>query len=146
MATIRIRTRLRHFNLLTRITRVSTNGMSAIADLQRMPLYCGLEAMAQLAALHVRHCVDFQRHAFLLKVNRCRWPHRDALQGGCRLTADRYGQSSHGFAYRVQAEMPRGGILDADLLIGTRPYDLGFREDMLKAQYRNFFNRLLGNG
>lgn len=146
MEAIKIRSRMRHFNLLTRITRVSSQGLSAIADLHRMPVYCGMEAMAQLAALDVRHRIDFQRHAFLLKVSRGRWPVRDMLQGPYRLVAERSGQSSQGFAYRVWAQGTEEGALECDLLIGTRPYDFQFREDILTAHYRNLFNRLKLDG
>jgi hypothetical protein len=144
MEAIKIHSRLRHFRLLTRITRVSEEGMDAIADLSRKPPFCTLEAMAQLAALHVRHCIRFQHHAFLLKVNCVRWPLQDALQGIYRLTAERYSRSSHGFAYRVRARGPEGGVQDADLLIGTRPYDHQFRQDILEAHYRNLSHRLQG--
>ena len=142
MEAIRIHSRLCHFRLLTRITRVSAEGVGAIADLHRKPVFCGLEAMAQLAALHVRHSIRFRSHAFLLKVNRGQWPVQDVLQGCYRLSAQRCGQSSHGFAYRVSGRGPEGGRLDADLLIGTRPYDRQFRQDILEAHYRNLFDRL----
>jgi hypothetical protein len=142
MAAIRIHSRLRHFNLLTRLTRVATAGMDAIADFQGEPIYCGLEAMAQLAALHVRHSTQFQRHAFLLKVHRCRWLALGALQGRYRLSAERHSQSSNAFDYRVNALGPAGMQLDADLLIGTRPYDDEFQEDILQAHYRDVFNGL----
>jgi hypothetical protein len=146
MEAIRISSRMQHFNLLTRITRVSSQGLSAIADLHRMPVYCGLEAMAQLAALDVRRRIDFHRHAFLLKVSRGRWPVRDMLEGRYRFVAERSGQSSQGFAYRVRAQGTEDGPLEGDLLIGTRPYDLQFREDILTAHYRNLFNRLKRDG
>lgn len=144
MEALKIHSRLRHFRLLTRITRVWAEGIDAIADLHGKPVFCGLEAMAQSAALHVRHCIRFQRHAFLLKVNRGAWLLQDALQGSYRLTAERYSRSSHGFAYRVRARGPGDGVLDADLLIGTRPYDHQFRQDILEAHYRNLFHRLQG--
>jgi hypothetical protein len=98
--------------------------------------------MAQLAALHVRHCADFRCHAFLLKVGRCQWPELDVLQGRYRLTAACISQSSHAFAYRVKALGPGGAGQVADLLIGTLPYDDEFREGILQAHYRDLFNRL----
>jgi hypothetical protein len=146
MAAITVHSRLGGFDLLTRITRVSSEAMSATADLDRKPVFCGLEAMAQLAALHVRHCICFRSHAFLLKVAHGRWPTRDALQGCFLMTAERYSQSSHGFAYRVRARGPMETMMDADLLIGTRPYDAHFQEHLLEAHYREMFNRLRRDG
>ena len=146
MASVRMISQLRHFSLLTRITRVSAEGMAAMADLHGKQAFCGLEAMAQLAALHVRHAIQFRRHAFLLKVTRCRWPVEEILRGSYRLMAEQYGRSSQGFGYRVRALGPCDETLDADLLIGTRPYDRQFREDILEAHYRNIFNRLQPDG
>ena len=146
MAAVKMTSRLRHFSLLARITRVSEEGMDAMADLDGKPAFCGLEAMAQLAALHVRHGIQFRRHAFLLKVTRCRWPVEEVLRGSYRLTAEQYGRSSHGFVYRVRALGPGDEELDADLLIGTRPYDRQFREDILVAHYMSIFNRLQQDG
>jgi hypothetical protein len=142
MATLRIHSRLRHFNLLTRILRVSMAEISGTADFEGMPPYCALEAMAQLAALHVRHCADFRCHAFLLKVGRYQWPTMEVLQGRYRLTAECVSQGSHAFAYRVKALGLECAGLEAELLIGTQSYDDGFREEILQAHYRDLFNRL----
>jgi hypothetical protein len=146
VAALSIQSGLRHFNLLTRINRVSAEGMEAIADLHRKPPFCGLEAMAQLAALHVRHCLLFQRHAFLLKVTRGQLPRLAELRGSYSLAAERYSQSSQGFAYRVRGHRAGEQLLEADLLIGTRRYDDLFREDILEAHYRSIFNRLRQEG
>ena len=50
---------------------------------------------------------------------------------------------SNAFAYQVKAEGPAGLILNADVLIGTKPYDGDFKEDILKAHYRELFRKLL---
>jgi hypothetical protein len=142
MAPIRIHSRLQHFSLLTRITRVSSEAIGATADFHRLPAFCGLEVMAQLAALHVRHCTFFQRHAFLLKVHRYRWRPQKALSGCYTLSAEQDSKSSDAFVYRVWALGPEDARLDADLLIGTQAYTDEFREDILQAHYRNVFYRL----
>ena len=142
MALIEIHSGLQHFNLLTRIDRVFSTEIGATADFNRAPAFCGLEVMAQLAALHVRHGTLFQRHAFLLKVHRYRWRPRKALPGCYRLTAECLSQSSDAFTYRVWALGPEDAQLDADLLIGTQAYNDEFREDILQAHYRNVFYRL----
>ncbi len=142
MASIEIHSRLKHFKLLARITHVSAAGICGETDFECMPMYGCLEAMAQLAALHVRYCLDFERHAFLLKVNYGRWPAREALEGRCRLSADRYSQSSNAFAYQVKVQGSADTILSADLLIGTKSYDGEFKEDVLKAHYKEIFGKL----
>jgi hypothetical protein len=146
MVCMTIHSRLKHFKLVDRITQVSAEGILGEADFDGMPAFGGLEAMAQLAALHVRHNFDFERHAFLLKVNHGRWPARDDLQGHFHLSADLYSQSSNAFAYHVKAQGPGEGDLCADLLIGTKPYDGEFKEYMLKAYYRRIFRKLRADG
>lgn len=128
--------------LLQRITQVNASGLLAEANLEAMPSFAGLECMAQLAALHVRYCLDFNRHAFLLKVGRTVWPLEEKLTGCYHLTAERGSQSSDTFAYQVKAQHPTGGMLGADLLIGSKPYDDQFQEQHLKDHYRELFARL----
>ncbi len=142
MASIEIQSRLKHFRLVARITHICAAGIRGEADFDCMPVFGGLEAMAQLAATHVRLGLQFERHAFLLKVNRGRWPTQDAITGCYRLSADLCSQSSNAFAYRVKAEGPAGLTLKADLVIGTKPYDGEFKEEILKVHYRELFRKL----
>ena len=132
--------------LLQRINRVSASGLRGEAEFKVMPGFTGLECMAQLATLHVRYCLDFDRHAFLLKVGRTIWPLEEYLSGHYHLTAERDSQSSHTFAYRVKAQNPTGGMLAADLLIGSKPYDDQFQEQYLKVHYRELFKGLRRQG
>ena len=142
MASITIHSRLNDFKLVAQITQVTAAGICAAADFERMPMYGGLEAMAQLVALHVRHCLDFERHAFLLKVIQCRWTNQNDLEGRYRLSADLRSQSSNTFAYQANAQGPDGEMLSADLLIGTKSYDCEFKEDVLKTHYKEIFRKL----
>jgi len=142
MESLKIRSRMKHFKLVARITHVSAVRVCGEAEFNRMPVFGGLEALAQLAAMHVRYCLQFERHAFLLKINRGQWPTQDALTGCYRLQADLDSQSSDTFAYRVQAEGPPGAKLNADLLIGTKPYDGKFKEEILRTHYKELFLKL----
>jgi len=137
---------MKRFKLVARITRVSAAGIWGETDFNRMPVFGGLEALAQLAAMHVRYCLQFDRHAFLLKVNRGQWPAQDPLTGRYRLWAGLGSQSSSAFAYRVQAEGSPGVMLNADLLIGTKPYNGEFKEEILKPHYRGLFEKLQLDG
>ncbi len=146
MESLKIRSRMKHFKLVSRITRFSARVICGEADFDHLPVFGGLEALAQVAALHVRCCLQFERHAFLLKVDGGFWPAQDALTGCYRLRADLGSRSSNAFAYRVQAEGPPGVMLTADLLIGTKPYDGLFKEEILKPHYRALFEALQLDG
>lgn len=142
MAQLTINSYMAGFQLIRRITDVSSRRMQADARFAQWPVYTGLEAMAQLAALHVRHSLAFERHAFLLKVGYCDLPVSETLDGDFSLTADRVSQSSQTFSYRVAAKGPEDIAMQSELLIGTKEYDKHFRKDRLKHHYRKLFEAL----
>lgn len=142
METLKIHSHLAHFRLIARISGVSSEGIRGEADFNGAPLYAGLEAMAQLAALHVRQHLGFERHAFLLKVHHCRMPAMDLLKGCFRMAADVRGRSRHAFHYAAIAQGPRGVDFKSELLIGTRDYDDFFPEDMIKSHYQRIWAEL----
>lgn len=146
MAVLTIAGRMPHFQLITGIICVAPHRIQAVAVLEQAPVYACLEAMTQLAALHVRHLLKFERHAFLLKIDRCDLPEGDTLNGALALTADVVGHSSQSFAYRVRSAVADGNPLLAELLIGTRAYDRQFKQALLKARYRELFDTLCKRG
>ena len=142
MARLTIHSHMPCFQLIRRVTDVSNRSVQADAAFAQWPIYTGLEAMAQLAALHVRYSLDFERHAFLLKVDRCDLPAPEKLDGDFSLTAERVSQSSQSFAYGTIAQGPNGLTIEAQLLIGTLDYDERFKKDRLKQYYRKLFETL----
>jgi hypothetical protein len=142
MARLTINSRMPCFQLIRRVTDMSNRRVQADAAFAQWPVYTGLEAMAQLAALHVRYSLDFERHAFLLKVERCDLPTLETLDGDFSLTAERLSQSSQSFAYGTTAQGPDGLTIQAQLLIGTLDYDERFKKDRLKQYYRKLFEAL----
>ena len=142
MACLTIHSQLNDFKLVAGIAQVFELHLTGEAVFDCMPVYSGLEAMAQLAALHVRHGLEFRRHAFLLKVGHSVWPAQERLDGYFQLRAERYGSSSNAFAYQATARGPEGLHLQADLLIGTKAYDHEFQEKILAAHYRRIFEEL----
>ncbi len=146
MARLIINSQLTCFQLVRRVTAVSNQRIEAVAEFSKWPIYTGLEVMAQLAALHVRHSLTFERHAFLLSVDRCDLPLLETLDGDFYLTAERVSQSSQVFAYRTTTRGPDDLTIRARLLIGTQVYDERFKEDRLKQYYRKIFEDLQAGG
>lgn len=142
MARLTIDSHMPCFQLIRRVTDVSNRRIQAVAAFAQWPVYTGLEAMAQLAALHARYSFDFERHAFLLKVDRCDLPMLETLAGDFSLTAERVSQSSQSFAYGVIAQGVDDLTIQAQLLIGTLDYDEHFNKDRLKPYYRKLFEAL----
>ncbi len=122
--------------MVDRITHLDAIRICGCKRFGSAPRYAGLEAMAQLAALHTRYVVDFRSHAFLLKIRLCRLPAAGLLNDRYRLKADLLGQSSRAFAYRIEGRGPDECRLQAELLIGTRPYDGLFQQVVLEPHYR----------
>jgi len=142
MTTMEICSGLQHFRLLRRITSFSKEQIQAQVDFEDWPGFTGLEAMAQLAAMHARQCLRFEVHAFLLKVTRCRLPLRNVLDGRFLLTANLRSRSSQAFGYEVAAQGPHDEGLISALIIGTQPYDDGFQKDILKPHYQAVWTKL----
>lgn len=143
MATINIRSGLDAFRLIACITRITPDAICGRTNAGKKPLFAGLEAMAQLAALHVRHCLQFQRHAFLLKVHQCRMPSLQVLEGRFCLSARLRSKSSHVFAYDVAAHGPRDVQLSGSVLIGTQSYDDHFQKSVIAKYYQTLVSELI---
>lgn len=142
MARLTIDSHMPCFQLIRRVADVSNRRIQAVAAFAQWPVYTGLEAMAQLATLHARYNLDFERHAFLLKVDRCDLPTLETLSGDVSLTAERVSQSSQSFAYGVIAQGPDDLTMQAQLLIGTLDYNEDFKKERLKQYYRKLFEAL----
>lgn len=142
METLKITSRMPCFRVVSKVLEISPDGIEARALFDGDPPYTGLEAMAQTAALHVRHSLRFDRHAFLLSVHHCQLPEIVALAGPFRIKAEMRGRSSEAFVYKVTANGPQGVHFDAELLIGTRDYDDRFKKEILFAHYRKMWDRL----
>lgn len=142
METLNIHSHMAQFRLVERISKVSSEGIWGEASFNQTPIYAGLEAMAQLAALDVRQRFRFERHAFLLKVQHCRMPAMDVLEGDFRIKAELCSQSSMAFHYNIVAQGPCGVSLKSELLIGTQAYDEHFPEDILKPHYQRVWTQL----
>lgn len=148
MAELTLHSRLKGFQLIEHLFEVRETTIGGICRFESAPPFLGIEAMAQLAALHVRHLIHFKRHAFLLKVIGCDWPVVAHLQGRFDFKAELFSQSSNAFSYGVKARWPHQEKenLKAELLIGTQPYDDQFQKEFLKDHYQNRFNRLCRTG
>jgi hypothetical protein len=142
MEVLKIQSNMMHFKMVSKILAVSSNGIDAEAVFNGEPRFAGLEAMAQSAALHVRHSLRFERHAFLLSVQHCHMPAMDVLKGPFRVAAVLRGGSSEAFAYQVTATGPGGADFRGELLIGTRAYDDCFKKESLATHYQKIWDRL----
>lgn len=143
MTALTLHSGLKGFQLIERLYDVQTATIGGISHFASAPLYLGLEAMAQLAALHVRHLMLYGQHAFLLKVSDCHFSDLDQLEGRYQFQADLLSKSSRAFRYCVDARGPGPVNFCAELIVGTRAYDDRFKAAHLRVHYQNRFKKLL---
>ena len=136
MATLTVRSGMSNFGLVTHVTMIAEERIRAQTKFHGSPLFAGLEAMAQLSALHVRFNAEFECHAFLLKVGRWVFPQISGLNGRFVLSADLRSHSRSAFLYHAEALGPGSERFSAELLIGTQPYDARFCRERIRAHYR----------
>lgn len=160
----------RPFVLLDAVGAAEPDHLTAWRRFESAPMWQGLEAAAQAAALHQRFLAGFSCHAFLLSVDECRFP-TDALNGLTKFRAVLLGQSLRAATYRVdvcpacslplsetgsaaktekglfEMECGKGAVpaWSVSLGIGLAPYDDTFRRDMLEPRYRRLFQWLVQN-
>jgi hypothetical protein len=142
MQRIEINTHLDQFRMLDKIVFYAENiicGEKSYIDSEN---YLLLESLAQLAALHVRNNVNFEKHAFLLKVNHFELNCEGRLNGLYKLNCELTGHSNNGFLYSVNALSEKNDVLKGELLIGVIEYNSDFKTKDLKEYYKKVFRCL----
>lgn len=143
------------FVLVGNITEISDTNVSSVQSFSDTPGYMGIEALAQLGAMHVRHLTDFSQHVFLLKIKECTLPQGNSptyksalpqttvLNGPYRLSGVRQGSSDRACSYRLTAEGEDENICFGGIfLFGSVGYDRRFDKTVLQKHYRKIFSCL----
>lgn len=143
MEIIEINTGLDGFVMVDRILPPAEEAIQGMKCFTQAPLFQGMEALAQLAALHQRWRMDFQRHAFLLSVQEWTPPALGILDGEYRLEAVIQGESQAACSYGVQAENPAGEGFGGTLTIAWADYGKDFPRNPLQDHYQRVFQCLL---
>jgi hypothetical protein len=142
MKNISVNTGLNAFMLIDRIIQVGEQGISGIKTFSNAPAYLGLESLAQLGAFHVRYVTEFQRHAFLLKIERCAVHEQVGLDGTYKLSGNLLSRSASAFSYILQAEEGGGVRIEGRFLFATVAYDQTFKKKTLQEHYQKVFSCL----
>ena len=108
--------------------------------------WLGIEALAQLGAFHVRELTAFQKHAFLLKINRFLLPDSATLEGCYRLAGELVSRSSGAFVYELQGIKGKKVEFSGNFLYAAVDYDDIFAESRLHNHYLRIFRCLQNAG
>lgn len=101
-----------------------------------------IETLAQTGALHVRYLSDFNKHAFLLKINGFSMNVSVQKYREFRFTCVLQSFSKTACAYKLGAEAAGTQVCEGDFLFATVPYDNRFDKDILENHYRKVFTCL----
>lgn len=142
MQPVEIQSGLNTIRLLDTICSWDDNTISARRQFQGELRFCLMEACAQLCALHVRRCNEFECHAFLLSVSSIAPLPPDRLHGTGRFEAHLKGRSRQAFSYEAAIRLEGHEPIQADLTIGTIDYGPEFNRIMLRRHYRKIFSSL----
>lgn len=142
MESLKIHTGREGFLLLDAIDPPEAERIEGIKTFSNAPVYEGIEALAQLGALHVRHRLDFSRQVFLLSFRRFTPPESQFLSGRFLLTGTLAGGSQSAWSYRLSAMGDQGDRFSGTFLFSAVDYDDKFREDILQPHYRKVFQCL----
>lgn len=130
------------FVLIDTIGCIGDDHITGRKEFVRAPLWQGMETLAQLGAYHVRFLTSFERHAFLLKMNRWAASERHFLEGTFHLQGNLVGRSDAAFAYRLLARSGQGGVIEGEYLFGTVEYGSALNREVLQNHYRKVFSCL----
>lgn len=134
----------RPFVLLDHLERYDSQTLEATRRFRGAPLWQGLEALAQAAALHQRISCDFSRHAFLLGFEECLFgpAGKGALDGLATVRVALSGQARGAASYAAALLFDDHPRLQASLSIGLVDYDARFDAAALSRRYRELFQCL----
>lgn len=142
MEKITINTGRSDFLLIDRILHSDHQSIIGVKTFSNDPDYLGIESLAQLCAMHVRHRVDFRKHAFLLKINHYENKPKRLLNGKYDLRATRIAGSEHAYSYRSEIVRNKVTECEGEFLIATKAYDETFKEETLMSHYKKVFSCL----
>ena len=140
-----IKTGLDHFLLIDKISGIDKDRISGERKFLKDPVFLGIEALAQLGALHVRYLFDCNKHAFLLKINKCTFLKNKKLNGTYKINGLLTGKSDRSFLYLLNLSDSSNKIIDAELTFSTIDYNAVFKKDILKGHYEKVIKCLLKN-
>jgi len=137
-----INTCLDRFLLLDCIRGVGQNSIEGSLFLSGNQCYLGIEALAQLGAMHVRFITGFSGHAFLLGIRKCSIQEKFVRNSSLLLSGKLLSRSTSGFLYALNAAIEDKTLIVGEFLYATIPYDQKFKKECLESHYRKVFSCL----
>ncbi len=142
MDVIKIHTGLDGFSMVDQVDRIGVKTISGCKTFLNAPSCLCLESLAQICALHVRYTLNFEKHAFLLKISRCSMHADHVFSGRIFFQAVLNNHSSRAFSYAASALQDKRQIMAGEFIIAVREYGRDFSEAMIKPHYKKVLSCL----
>jgi hypothetical protein len=136
MGRVDIHTGLNGFVLVDRIVKIGRANIEGVRRFSNAPVFCGIESLAQLGAMHVRFLTDLEKHAFLLKINHCGIASGKDLDGSFQLYGKLVAKSGRAFSYRLEAQLGCEKLIAGEFLFATMDYGNPFKREILQDYYQ----------
>lgn len=137
-----INTGMDGFILLKGIRSVSLEQINGWTSFCNSKAFETMEALAQLGAMHARYLCDFDRHAFLLKINHFGGLNKINFTGDSDLHGTLLVRTQSAFTYKLTAVSGEESICSGEFSFAVLDYDQRFKKGVLKAHYRKVFSCL----
>ncbi|MFH2059951.1 MAG: hypothetical protein ABIJ59_13735 [Pseudomonadota bacterium] len=138
-----INTGMDGFILLKGIRSVSLEQINGWACFYNATAFEAIEALAQLGAMHARFLCDFDRHAFLLKINHFNGFNKTNFTGDFDLQGKLVVKTQSAFTYQLTAgsvaTFGEKSICSGEFSFAVLNYNQRFKQGVLKAHYRKVF-------
>ena len=139
---IHINSGLGGFVLVSEISAVTPDSITGQANLPDAGTGLVMEALAQIGALHVRYQCRFEKHAFLMRVNRYEWSGPDLGPISCVLSGRRMLDTGSASVYALLARSGAKVLGRGEFSFGVIDYDQAFKQEELKDHYQGIFSCL----
>ena len=136
MGRVEIHTGLNSFVLVDRIVKLGKANIEGVRHFSNSPVFCGIESLAQLGAMHVRFITDLEKHAFLLKINHCGIASRKGLEGSYQLYGKLVARTGRAFSYWLEARLGCEKSITGEFLFATIDYGNPFKREVLQDYYQ----------
>lgn len=102
-----------------------------------LPSFMIAEVLAQLASFHTKYCIDFEKHTYLLKIQKHDCFEIEALNGEFQIEGVLAGKSDSAYSYELTARNDNKTFM-TKLIIGIDSSGTNFSNDLNKRNKRLF--------
>ena len=134
-----INTNLDTFIFINKIISIDNTNIIGTAENKTSDLLVLLETMAQFGAMHVRYLINFEKHAFLIKIKDL-FISDIIFKGKVQVNGKCVAKSDISFKYYLTVQtIDNKQIASGYYLFSTQKYGSEFKSEKIKKHYQDLF-------